>query len=85
MSIEFLINFTPQETRVALVEQGDMGTQACRTPGDGPAHQPAADHDQVIGRHRTPASPRQDNAEVFAERLGMDAGELARLAEAGIV
>jgi formyl-CoA transferase len=36
-------------------------------------------------RRPAPAAPGQDNAEVFAERLGMGAEELARLAEAGII
>jgi formyl-CoA transferase len=36
-------------------------------------------------RRPAPAAPGQDNAEVYAERLGLDAGELARLAEAGII
>ena len=36
-------------------------------------------------RRPAPAAPGQDNAEVFAERLGLDAAELTRLAEAGII
>jgi formyl-CoA transferase len=36
-------------------------------------------------RRPAPAVPGQDNAEVFAERLGMGADELERLAAAGII
>jgi len=36
-------------------------------------------------RRPAPAAPGQDNAEVLAERLGLDAVELKRLAEAGII
>jgi crotonobetainyl-CoA:carnitine CoA-transferase CaiB-like acyl-CoA transferase len=36
-------------------------------------------------RRPAPRFPGEHNAEVYGERLGLDAGELARLAEAGIV
>jgi formyl-CoA transferase len=36
-------------------------------------------------RRPAPAAPGQDNAEVYGERLGLDAGELERLAQAGII
>jgi formyl-CoA transferase len=36
-------------------------------------------------RRPAPAAPGQDNAEVYGERLGLDAAELERLTAAGII
>jgi formyl-CoA transferase len=36
-------------------------------------------------RRPAPSFPGQDNAEVYGERLGLDAGELEKLAAAGII
>lgn len=36
-------------------------------------------------RRPAPAVPGQDNAEVFAQRLGLDAAELAWLAKGGMI